>query len=304
MELPQLKAFAAVAKTGGFAPAAEALNVTPSTITRAIAKLETTLGVRLFHRTTRSVSLTEAGQTFLTGIAPALDELDAAAEIARSGAANLSGALRVSASVSFGQNVIARHIAQFCKDHPNLSVDLILSDDRLDLISERIDIAVRHGKLEDSSLIAQRLCGVRYRLVASPDYLRQAPPIAHPKDIRHHACLTFPYTAFKTQWRFKKRGKPQDIAIAPIMRISNAAALAICVKNGMGLALLPDWMIDQDIETGALVPVLSDWTASGIERSAAGQDDAPALWMLTPSRQFTPAKTLVFRKFLKSITRH
>jgi DNA-binding transcriptional LysR family regulator len=294
MELTQLRAFIAVAHSGGFAPAAHALDVAPSTITRAVANLEASLGVRLFQRTTRSVTLTDVGESFLARITPALDEIDGAADFASSGEAAPSGVLRVSASVSFGQNVIAPKLKTFCDQYQDLNVELILSDAVADLISERIDIAVRHGSLDDSSLIAQRLTDVRYRLVASPDYLQIAGVPSHPKDLVDHACLTFTYPAFRSRWLFKKRGRIFPIEINPTTRISNAAALATCVKDGMGLALLADWMADRDLADGSLLHVLPSWTPSGIDN-----DDA-ALWIVTPSRQFVPRKTRVFIEFIRS----
>ena len=187
MDLTQLKAFLAVTEAGGFAAAADTLDVAPSTITRAVANLEASLGVRLFQRTTRSVVLTEAGQHFLNRVSPALDELDAAADLARQRNMELSGTLRVSASVSFGQYVIAPNLHRFAAQHPNLNVDLALSDEVTDLIADRIDIAVRHGDLADSSLIARRLARVSYRCVASPCYLEKSEPITHPKDVARHA---------------------------------------------------------------------------------------------------------------------
>ena len=299
MDLNQLRIFVAVANAGGFAAAADALDVTPSTVTRAITRLETSLGVRLFNRTTRSVSLTEAGEIFLAQISPSLNEIDAAAEFARKGRTELTGTLRVSASVSFGQHIIAPALPSFHRDHPNLAVDLMLSDAVSDLVADRIDVAVRHGTLQDSSLVARRLANVTYRLVASPDYLRDTAPIETPSDIARHTCLTYPYAAFRSTWRFQRGGSQQDIDLHAKMRVSNASALAVCAKSGLGLALLADWLVDPDIQDRTLVPVLPDWSVSG-----GGGDEDPALWIVTPSRLFVPAKTGAFLEFLKRRVGH
>ena len=208
----------------------------------------------------------------------------------------MAGALRVAASVSFGQKVIAPALAQFHDQYPKLSVELILSDGVSDLIAERIDVAVRHGALDDSALIAQRLADVRYLLVASPAYLESAPPLASPRDLADHACLTYPYPAFRSRWRFECNGAAEEIEIKPAASISNAAALASCVKSGMGVALLADWMVDSDIAEGALVSVLTEWTASGAEPGGSS-----GLWIVTPSRQFTPAKTKAFADFMRTL---
>ena len=207
MEISQLKAFAAVAQAGGFAPAAAALDVAPSSVTRAVANLEQSLGIRLFQRTTRTVTLTEEGVRFLDRILPALEEIDAAVDNLSDSGTEFSGNLRIAASVSFGQMVLAPRIKQFTEHNPFVTIELILSDTVTDLISERIDVAIRHGELSDSTLIARRLCDVQYRLVASPDYLSKAKKITRPADIVNHPCLTFPYESFRSSWLFSKRGK-------------------------------------------------------------------------------------------------
>lgn len=298
MELYQIRCFISVARSQGFAAAAEQMELAPSSVTRAIAKLESSLGVRLFNRTTRSVSLTDAGEVFLARISPSLDEIDAAADMARTGSAELSGTLRVGASVSFGQAVIAPRLSKFRVAHPKLTVDLILSDTVTDIIADRIDIAVRHGALSDSSLIAQRLANVTYRLVASADYLRRSPSIIQPSDLHDHACLTYPYSAFRSSWLFAQNGTEESIDIEPIARISNAVALAACVKSGIGLALLADWLVDDDLANGTLVSVLPEWSCRG-----AGTDSDPSLWIVTPSRSFVPAKTRTFADFLRDSVR-
>ena len=298
MELYQIRSFIAVARSGGFASAADTMDVAPSSVTRAVAKLETSLGLRLFNRTTRSVTLTEAGESFLARVSPSLDEIDAAVDVARSGSAELSGTLRVGASVSFGQTVIAPRLSKFNAAHPNLTVDLILSDTVTDIIADRIDVAVRHGALSDSSLIARRLASVTYRLVASPDYLERSPEIIQPSDLRDHNCLTYPYSAFRSSWLFSLDGAEEEIDIKPIARISNAAALAACVKSGMGLALLADWLVDEDLANGSLVNALPEWSSRG-----AGNESDPSLWIVTPSRSFVPAKTQAFVRFLRASIR-
>lgn len=296
MDLVQLRTFITVANSGGFSAAAAAMDVTPSTVTRAIANLEASLGVLLFHRTTRKVTLTDAGQNFLNRVMPTVDELDAAAEEVQSGRETISGTLRIGASVSFGQMVIARHLADFAAAHPDLSIDLILSDSQTDLIAQQIDVAVRHGALDDSRLIARRLKTVRYYLVAAPDYIRTNGQPSQPEEITHFESLTYPYPAFRSAWRFSRDGIERRIAIEPRVRVSNAAALLTGVKNGMGIALMADWIVDQGIASGAIVQLLPDWVASG-----SGPTDDSALWIVMPSRSFTPAKTKAFVAYLQTL---
>ena len=296
MELNQLRIFVAVANASGFSTAAEALDMAPSSVTRAVANLERSLGVRLFSRTTRSVALTEAGESFLRQVTSTLDGLDAAAESVRRGSAELTGTLRLSASVSFGHQVIAPVLSSFCAAHPDLSIDLILSDTVVDLVGERIDVAIRHGDLKDSSLVARRLTDVRYRLVASPEYISRTKPIAAPKDVEGHACLTYPYEAFRSSWAFQKGRTKQVVGLSPKLTVSNPSALQACAKSGMGLALLADWIVDRDIESGALVEVLCDWRVRG-----GGTSEDPSLWIVTPSRAYMPEKTRVFVEFMRGL---
>ncbi|MEO0366532.1 MAG: LysR substrate-binding domain-containing protein [Pseudomonadota bacterium] len=289
-----MRLFVAVADAGGFAAAAHALDLAPSTVTRSIAALEHSLGVRLLNRTTRSVSLTEAGERYLSQVAPGLDALDEAAEVARADTSELSGTLRVGASVSFGQNVIAPALPAFCRANPELSIDLVLSDSVTDVVAERLDVAIRHGALDDSSLVAQRLASVSYRLVASPEYLNHADPIKSPESLSDHACLTYPYEAFRASWRFQRGRASREIRVRPQIKVSNAAALLACAESGMGLAILADWLVDVRIEAGALIEVLPNWKVN-----IGGATTESSLWAVTPSRAFVPRKTRTFVAFLK-----
>ncbi len=296
MEIYQLRVFVAVADAGGFASAADALEVAPSSVTRAVAKLEDALGVRLFQRTTRSVTLTEDGIRFLDRIVPVLNEIEAAVDHIGESKAQVSGKLRVAASVSFGQKVLAPALPVFTKEYPDIRVELVLSDSVSDIVAERIDVAIRHGLLPDSSLIARRLSEVRYRLVAAPSYTKIAKKIRSPSDLSEHNCVTFPYSAFQSQWRFSKKQQLISVDIDPLVTISNAMALLTCIKAGMGLGLLADWLINEDLKTGRLVEVLPSWIATG-----ANFEPGASLWVVTPSRQFIPSKTKAFVDFLDGI---
>ncbi len=295
MELAQIRAFVAVARKGGFAVAAKALDIAPSSATRAVAALEASLGVRLFQRTTRRVNLTEAGEALLERVAPALEEIEAAFEKAKAGGGEPSGVLRVSASVSYGQIVVVPTLASFRERYPGISLELALTDAVVDLVADRIDVALRHGRLQDSSFIAQRLHGVEYWLVASPGYLEGRPRIRSPKDIARHAQLSFPYAAFSARWRFQRADAAVNVAIDPILRVSNAVALAECARAGLGIALLADWTVASDVADGRLKRILPGWRASGDVEPAHA-----AVSIITPSRAYVPAATRAFVDHLRS----
>ena len=293
MELSQIDAFVAVARLGTFAAAARERDVATSSVTRAVAGLEASLGVRLLHRTTRQVSLTEAGEQFLRRAAPVLEELEAARSDASDAGRGPAGLLRLAASVSYGQLVIAPRLRAFRERHPDVVVDLVLSDDRLDLVAERIDLAVRHGHLPDSQLIAKRLSAVTYRLVASPAYLRAAGVPADPSALADHRAVGFDFAPFRDGWRLSRAEEEATAAPRPAVLSSNALALRACALDGMGIAMLADWMIDADLSSGRLTQVLPAWTASPV-----GADTDPALWLVTPSRAFVPAKVRAMQAFL------
>ncbi len=293
MEISVLKIFVEVMRQGSFAAVARERNLDPSSISRAIASLEQELGIRLFQRTTRKLSPTEAGIIYFNRIEPLLEEMQQAVDLITESAGQPQGTLRVTASVAFGLKCIIPLLPEFEQLYPDLTVDLLLTDYRLDLLTERIDLAIRLGQLQDSTLIAQKLMSTCYYVCASPNYLRQSEPISHPQDITNHNCLLFPIAGFRSRWLFRDiRGKISKIAVNGRTIISNAIALQQCAIAGMGLALLPDWLINDDLESGRLIKVLPDYrvTATDFQTSA---------WLVYPSRSYVPLKVKVFLDFLK-----
>ncbi|MGB3456198.1 MAG: substrate binding domain-containing protein, partial [Litorimonas sp.] len=195
-----------------------------------------------------------------------------------------SGTVRVSASVSFGQTVIAPLIAEFRAAHPGVSVDLDLTDRRVDLVAERVDVAIRHGALEASGLVARRLMTVRYGLYAVPGV-----SLDDPDDLAGHALLSFPYAPFRTAWHLDGPEGPRTVPIAPAAWIGSAVALRDAARAGAGIAVLPDWL-----PTPGLVRLLPGWTVRGAERDSA-------LWQLTPSRDYRPARVTAFIEALDRV---
>lgn len=176
--------------------------------------------------------------------------------------------------------------------YSDLNIDLLLTDARLDIVAERIDLAIRLGPLEDSTLIVQKLMSTKYSVCASPDYLKRV-ELNQPQDITRHNCLLFPLAGFRTRWIFKS--DLQEIFTVPVKGrtiISNAMGLKECTIAGMGLALLPNWLIGRDLEAGKLIEILSDYevTATDFDTSA---------WLVYPSRNYVPLKVRVFIDFLQ-----
>lgn len=293
MDLTALETFIAVVRQGSFTAVAKERDLDPSSVSRTIAGLEEELGVRLFQRTTRRLSLTEAGEVYLKQVEPLTEELAAASEAARDVGAGPRGRLRLTTSESFGQKCVVPLLGRMSTALPELSVDLVLSDANLDLVAERLDLAIRLGPRMDGNLIGRKLFDTRYRVCASPDYLSRKGPIRQPADLAGHACLLMPLRGFRSRWIFEdKKGAQQTVPVDGRIVISNAMALRACALEGLGPSLLANWLIDADIAAGGLVDLFPRFkvTATDFETAA---------WVLYPSRSYLPQKVRAFIDFLE-----
>jgi DNA-binding transcriptional LysR family regulator len=296
MNLEDLETLLHTIRTGSFAAAARELRVDPSSVSRSVASLEAELGVRLFQRSTRRIALTEAGALFAQRIDPLLEELKQAREAAVDATGEPRGTLRVSVSNTFGLHRIVPLLPKFRREHPALTLELLLADAIVDLVAERVDLAVRSGALHDSSLIAIPLLRTRYRVVASPAWARDnVGRIRVPQDLERCECLSFALPGFRDRWMFgaSERGPKTAVAVKPRLLVTNGLALRECALAGMGAAPLPDWLIDDDVAAGRLADLFPDRHVSFV--------DAPtAIWLVYPSRSHVPAKVRVFIDFLRS----
>ena len=233
MDIATLKVFVEVMRAGSFAAVARAHDVDPSSISRTIAILEDELGFRLFQRTTRRLAATEAGALYFERMQPIIDELDRAGQEARDIVTEPAGRLRVTASVSFGHTVLVPLLPRLRSAFPELAVDLMLTDAVLDLITEKIDVAVRLGPRIDTGLIGTQLMRTRYYACASPAYLKAAPKLKVPSDLTAHGCLLFPYPGYRSRWRFRaKNGEVTEVPVNGAVTISNALALHRAALDG------------------------------------------------------------------------
>jgi DNA-binding transcriptional LysR family regulator len=293
MDLSVLQIFVEVVRQGSFAAVARDRNIDPSSVSRAIAGLEEEIGVRLFQRTTRQLSPTEAGTIYFERVEPLIEEMQQAIDVATDISGKPKGILRVTASVSFGLKCIVPLLPNFSRMYPDLTVDLLLTDAVVDLFAERIDVAVRLGLLADSTLIAQQLMQTCYFVCASPDYLKQWGQPQKPEDVEQHNCLLFPLAGFRSRWIFRDRnGDEREIQVRGRTFISNAIALQQCAIAGMGLALLPHWLIDEDLRAGKLINLFPDYQVTATDFNTAA-------WLVYPSRAYIPLKIRVFIDCLK-----
>ena len=293
MEIEVLKIFVEVMRQSSFAAVARERNVDPSSVSRAIAGLERELGIRLFQRTTRKLSPTEAGIIYFDRIEPLIEEMQRAIELATEVSQQPRGTLRVTTSVSFGLKCVVPLLPQFETIYPDLVIDLLLTDLRLDLVTEKIDLAIRLGQLEDSTSIAQKLMSTKYFICASLHYIKQLGELNCPQDITRHNCLLFPLSGFRTRWIFRDdRGKISTVPVNGHTIISNAIGLRDCAIAGMGLALLPHWLVDEDFEAGRLIKILPNYDVTATNFDTI-------VWLVYPSRSYVPLKVKVFIDFLK-----
>ncbi len=284
MEVDTLRTLVLVAQKGSFAAAARVLDLDPSSVSRTISGLETELGMRLFERSTRRLALTQAGNLYVRRIEPLVEELDKAREDVRQGTIAVSGRVRVTASIAFGSEILMPILPALETQLPNVEVEFVLSDDPVDLVGARMDLAIRLAPSPTGDLISARLMDTRYMVVASPDYLANACQLKTPQDLQHLACLRYALPDFKNVWQFKRDQDVQNIEVTGHALISNALALREAARHGNGPALLADWLIRSDLDQGKLVDVFPDWdvTATTFDTGA---------WLLYPSRTFLPART-------------
>jgi DNA-binding transcriptional LysR family regulator len=290
-----LDIFLQVARERSFASVARAREMDPSTVSRLIAQLETQLGVRLFQRSTRMMTLTEAGERFVHKVEPLIDELGQAVEEAAVSGREPSGVLRLTSSVTFGQLRIVPLLPAFRARYPQIALECFFSDENVDLVAQRIDLAVRLAPAIAGDFVVTKLVHTRYRVVASPRYLRSAPVLNEPKDLAEHDCLLLPYRGFRDAWHFRRAGSKAAALEVPVhgtLTLSTPLALRDMAISHMGPALLPDWLVAPALAQGALVDVFP-------EHDVAATTFDTAAWLVYPSRNYLPLKVRVMIDFLK-----
>ena len=294
MEIEALKLFVETVDRGSFAAVARKRDVDPSSISRAISGLEGELGVRLFHRSTRRLSLTEAGQIYLARVEPLITELEAAQYSAKDVNSAPSGKLRITTSVTCGQRLITPMLKRFRALYPDVAIDLLLTDKYVDLVAERIDLAVRLGPRLDNGFVGVKLAEMKHFVCAAPSYLAQYGAPERPENLSQRDCLLVDLPGFKTRWLFKDEADNEvTVPVQGSIIISNMEALRYCALNGMGPVLLADWVVRDNLERGELVNLFPS-------HQVTASDFETAIWALYPSRSHLPMKVRVFLDFLKT----
>jgi len=289
-----LAVFAKVAEARSFAAAAAELKLSKPTVSKAVSRLEARLGTRLFNRTSRRLALTDAGRQLAVRASAILAEGEAAESEALAQSLSPRGLVRLAAPMSFGVLHVAPLLPEFLNLYPEVSVDLHLSDAIVDLIGEGFDAALRIAALPDSSLVARRFCPVTPHLVAAPSYLAQHGTPKHPLHLAEHSCLGYAYQATPGTWRFsKKSGEVASVRPAGRLRVNNGDAMMPALIAGLGLGVLPDFILRDALSDGSLKIVLGDWSLP-----------ESALHWVTPPGGPRPKRVEVLASFLAAKLSH
>lgn len=263
----EVEVFVRVVQEGGFSAAARSLDLTPSGVSKLIARLEKRLGVRLLARTTRALTLTDEGRTYFDAVTRVLQELNEADETVGCGA--IRGRLAVNTSLPFGTHFVVPAIRSFLDQHPDVAIDLSFTDDVVNLLAQRADVAIRTGSLPDSALMARKLGHSRRVVCAAPDYLARRGVPASSADLRQHDCLTFNFRRSRTGWPFREQGHDVELPVGGSVQVNNGETMRQLVLAGAGIARLGLWHVTGDIARGDLVPLLEPYNPGDLETVSA-----------------------------------
>lgn len=282
-----MKMYVAVVDGGSFAAAADRLEISRAMASKQIQKLEEHLGTRLLNRTTRRLSLTETGREFYERSIQIIGDVDEAEQIAGQMTRRAQGVLRVTIPLSYGQHRLAAIIGAYTQAYPQVQLDISLSDRKLDLIEDGLDLAIRIGTMPQSDLIARKIGGVRSVVCAAPAYLARHGTAQTPADLARHACLGYTLTGSGAEWRLEGPGGPEIIPISGPIRADNGDILRLAALSGAGMLFQPQFIVGDDIAAGRLVRVLPDWQSAEF-----------GVYAIYPSRKHLSAKVRTFVDFM------
>jgi DNA-binding transcriptional LysR family regulator len=292
--LAAMRAFVRAVDLGSFSKAAAEAGLKVSTVSRYVSALEADLHAALLNRSTRRLHLTEVGAAFYERSAAIIEAVEDARLATTSLNATPQGVLRINIPGAFGRRHVVPHLKDFRDAFPLVDLDVTLTDNTVNLIEVGSDVAVRIGTLADSALVARRLAPQRRRLVGSPNHLRLHGSPEVPNDLARHQCLLFALQPTDA-WYFRRSGEPDgdpiEVKIRGCLRANDSEALLHAVRDGLGLALLPSWLLADDLRTGRLIPLLAGW------EGAIAPGPAPAIWGVYPPKKTVSPKVRAFLDF-------
>lgn len=284
MQKQDLNLFIVASKVGSLSGAGRSLGLSAAVASKRLQNLEQTLGVRLFARTTRQLHLTDEGEQFLPHAQRILDEIEAAQTAVGGRALEPSGLLRITAPATFAPKHVTPALADFLGRYPKIELDVVLTDDQVDLVERGIDVGIRIASLADSSMIAKKLAPNSRLLVASPDYLAKRGTPEHPDELAQHDCLITNNAAI---WRFDGKHGRFEIKVRGPLRTNSGNLVRQAALSGLGIAVKSSWDVYDAVLQGRLVPVLQEF----------GIDAPAAIWAVYPAGRFVPPKTRAFIDF-------
>lgn len=287
--LQTMRAFVTVAETGSFTAAAERLDLSRAMVSKHVMDLEAHLGLRLLNRTTRAVGLTEAGASYAARCREIFDAIEAAEQEATSRAAEPVGRLRVTAPSFFGSKFIAPLVPAFAERFPKVGIELALEDKFVDLVEEGFDVAIRIGRLEDSSLVASRIASARLMVCGAPSYLDRRGRPLRPADLAAHECLRYSHATIGAAWPFEGPDGPELVRLSSRFASNSSETLCAMAAGGVGLVCAPDFFVADLLRAGALEQVLADHMVAPL-----------GIFIVHPSRLHVPSKV---RSFIEFVTR-
>jgi DNA-binding transcriptional LysR family regulator len=292
MDWNEAATFCDVVRLGTFSAAARERGVSPSHVSRQVRSLEETLGVRLFQRTTRKVVLSDVGRRYYDSVAPLLRELDAASDEVRGSDDSVRGRLRVAVPAPFARQYLSHWVAALRRSHPELEVELVLDAHMNDLLEDRIDIAIRLGPVEASTLVAAKLCGMPRVVVGTPEYLDRRGFPLEPRDLQGHDCLAFPFSEGPQVWMFRSGSDPiERVPVRAKVIAPDGTILRDLALSHAGLTLVPRWLVARELREGKLLDVFPQHDVTATTHDAA-------VWLMYPSRGYIPRRVRVFADFV------
>ncbi|AIR01557.1 LysR family transcriptional regulator [Pluralibacter gergoviae] len=285
-DLVSLRSFVAVVESGSFYNAAVQMDASSAAVSRRISSLEAALGVKLLNRTTRQLDLTPAGQQYYQDVLAILTALEQAEDRLSVDKTQFSGVIRLGAPLSFGINKLAPLLPAFMKQYPQVTVSLQLEDRISDLLNDGIDLSLRIGNLQDSTLVSTQIAMMPRLYCASPDYLARYGVPAGPDDLQHHRCLRYSLLSTRYEWEFAEKSLTPDTCVP--LAANNGDVLREAAIQGLGIAMLPWYIVEEALRAGALVPVLAQHAPPPIPLS-----------IVRPSRQFTPVRVTALMAWLR-----
>ena len=283
----EMQTFASVVDAGSFVRAAESLDMSKAAVSRYVADLEERLGVRLLHRTTRKLSLTEEGRAFHVRCKVLLGELEEAESEITASSAQASGLVKINVPVTFGIMYLAPLWSDFMAANPRVTLDVTLSDRVVDLVEEGYDLAVRIGSLPNSSLISRKLASTRMVLCASPAYLKKHGHPKHPADIAEHTVLAYSLLAMGDHWELEGPPGKVKVLVHPVMRTNSGDTCRAAALKHQGIILQPSFLVEEDLRSGALVEFMPQYRSAEF-----------GIYAVYPSRQYVSAKVRLLIEFL------